>query len=256
MNKTLVFVDAENVSEENFVQVVADLKSSGECVRGKFYGSREHIGCLIDIGYQAGYEFIDTTSLIKGKKNVTDMKIVVDCITEVMESQDVTKVVIVSNDCDFIPLAYKLCGLGIVVEMPLRSNDSQDKTLADLEQELHKMQYDPRIRQDILYPQYQVVRSMLSEEFSDQLITEWITRKKRKFLKDVALLFNTQQLEDLDMPVTEFCFVTICNMLQIKYETDIGKRLLDSFTQRCFGFRYPENVAQIKLRSICEKGDA
>ena len=156
--KNLVYVDAENISKEDFTQVLTEARQMAcvGSVTGKFYGNRDVIGEMLNIGYNGGFEFIETSSIVRSRKNVTDMKITVDCITDVMDwiaqglsVADLT-VHLVSGDCDFVPLIYKLRGLGLQVELPISVSGMEEKTLADLEAALKQAQYDPRLRQDIL----------------------------------------------------------------------------------------------------------
>ena len=251
MTRNLVYVDAENISKDAFSSIISELTSEyGSTVRGKFYGNKDVIGELLQIGYTAGYEFVETSSIVRGRKNVTDMKIVVDCIADVLDCATSAEVTIVSGDCDFVPLIYKLRGYGITVHTPFLLGKLEEKTLADLEEELRVLQYEPRTRQDILQPQFQVVRSILGEEFSDELICNWFTKKKRKFVKDVALSFSVDVSELAEIPVQEFGFETICCTLGVEFDSPKAKTLLQIYTQKCFGFNYPDRALDAKLSSV------
>ena len=257
--KNLVYVDAENISKEDFVRVISKTQQMVcmSSVTGKFYGNRDVIGEMLSIGYNGGFEFIETSSIVRSRKNVTDMKITVDCITDVMDwiaqglsVSDLT-VYLVSGDCDFVPLIYKLRGLGLQVELPISISGLEEKTLADLEAALKQAQYDPRLRQDILQAQYPAVRKLLPEEqFSDDLLQEWFARKKRKFLKDATLLLGDGAAALADLAPEEFGFIRIMQILGIDKGSDVCEALLASYTQKCFGFNFPVKTRELVLNGI------
>ena len=252
MRKALVYVDAENVSIEEFQTVTENIRNDGyHKIIGKFYGNKAVLGGLIALGYKAGYEFIETSSMISGRKNVTDMKIVVDCITDVTELTEPAKVIIVSKDCDFIPLIYKLYRFNVEVETPLIDISAKEKTLKDLEEALREARYIPNLRQDILSPQYSIVRNILSEEYTDSLIEDWFNRKKNKFLKDIALLAGEVSEKIALVPAKDFSFITVCKLLGIPCDSEDGKMYLDVYTKRCFGFNYTASQREQILCNIC-----
>lgn len=251
MMKSFVYIDAENISKEEFSVTIGKIREMCTgVICGKFYGNKDKIGGLLSMGYEAGFEFVETSSIVHNRKNVTDMKITVDCITDVLDAMRNAEVFLVSNDCDFVPLFYKLRGLNVDVYAPLMSGVLQEKSIGDLEEELKKLQYDPRLRSDILSPQYDVVKQMLPDSYSDALITDWFTKKKRKFLKDLILLLGEDAAKEADLDVKEFSFLTVCERLGIKPASDIGVSLLKSYTQKCFGFSYPERTLGMKVSEL------
>ena len=85
--KILIYVDAENCSVAKFDQFVEESSKDFDCheyvVIGKFYGNHSVLGEIAIRCMQEGYEYVDTFMMNTSNKNVTDMKIVVDCITDV-----------------------------------------------------------------------------------------------------------------------------------------------------------------------------
>lgn len=121
MSKILMFVDAENVSREQVRNYLAEARSmlqETDTFVGKCYGSKDVLGSMISFFLENGFDFIDTAVYTQAKKNLADMKIIVDSIWDILETfrGDIKAVYILSNDCDFNPLIYKLKTLDIVVK--------------------------------------------------------------------------------------------------------------------------------------------
>ena len=111
MGKILIFIDAENVSKEQVTNALHDARSlSGkeDTLIGKFYGCSNVLGEMINEYLALGLEFVETSVYSLRKKNITDMKLMVDCLFDVVEAYrgDIKAIYILSNDYDYNPLVY------------------------------------------------------------------------------------------------------------------------------------------------------
>lgn len=254
MRKTLVYVDAENVSKENFDKEIAKIRADlGDAqLVGKFYGNRDVIGGMMSKCYSSGFEYVETASLITSRKNVADMKICVDCVCDALITYAgmVTDVYILSGDCDFIPLYYKLVGNGVSVHIPLLSSSLEEKRVADLENELSRIGYDPLLEENLLLPQHWRFRELLPEDFSEDLIFSCFERKRKKFLKSISNLFDAAQIEALQaIPISTFSFIDICLMANSRGESFL-LTVADLYTRKFFGVSYNSKQASVKLHEV------
>ena len=89
MSKILMFVDAENVSREQVKNYLAEARSmlqETDTFVGKCYGSKDVLGSMISFFLENGFDFIDTAVYAQAKKNLADMKIIVDSIWDILET--------------------------------------------------------------------------------------------------------------------------------------------------------------------------
>ena len=248
MRMVLIYADAENagVSEIDFwVNQIKEDCASDELAIGKFYGCFDQIKETMQICYEYGMEYVETSSLIGSRKNISDMKLVVDCITDalVLYQNKVSKVVILSKDCDFTPLIYKLRGSGIDAVSPLHSLVNRHLTVGDLNIALRDLQYNPVLEgHSALFNQYARIRELVDESFSDKLIDSFLLKRQKRFIKAIGLLCTPEQTEKLhQVPVREFSFKSVMAIV-----TDDVEKLCQIYVMKFFGFNYKDSeVASI-----------
>ena len=254
MGKVLLYVDAENCSKESVTDIVTSVKSSidGDIFIGKFYGKLDCIASMTSVCYELGLDFVETSTLVNNRKNVTDMKIVVDCVTDVCVNyrDDISRVILLSEDCDFIPLVRKLNCFGIVVELPIFEESSLNKTIADVDRELREALYDPMGQGTALEPQYPVIRELLPESYSDDLIKNYVDRKRRRFLKELVEFIESGVFAKLyEFPIEKFSFSLVCSELGLTRHSEEFASLLDVYTRKFFGKSYTLKTIRSKFQS-------
>lgn len=247
MKKVLVYVDAENISAEKFDEFCEMLEKedySGCVIEGKFYGNHTVLGDIVERCYSKGYEFVNTSFLTTNKKNVTDMKIVVDCVMDVMSEvgDSVERVYIVSQDHDFIPLVYKLKGKNCDVVLPFLDSSLSQKTCADLSKYLTENNFDFIVRQRILESPFAVIKEFAGEFFTEELIEGFVLKKKKKVAASISqILGNAESEAILAIPTVEFCFERVCAVLNVAHSNCLA--LLDVYTRKVYGLCLPKDEA-------------
>lgn len=240
--KVLVYVDAENLSPVEVTSTLQDLKSSlssEEVLVGKFYGALKSITGVMSVCYREGLEFVETSSINKGSKNVTDMKLVLDCIWDVLEDQcSVRRVVVLTKDCDFVPLVFKLIRCGVQVELPLFDPEARCYTIADVSNALKECGYCPvATGSEALGNQFGVIRSLLNSQFSDELIEAYLNRKKNNFLKVMKPLLEPSVYEAAKIENgKEFSFYSIADGV----EAGVLERVIDCYTSKFYGCSFEQ----------------
>lgn len=254
MKKILVYIDAENITCEEYVTQVRMIKSNLDkeiCVIGKVYGNQEVISkellslCLLD-----GFDFIDTAAIVTSRKNVADMKIVVDCIFDscVCFYGEVAHVFIISKDCDFVPLMQKLSGIGISIELPLyvESNVVANKSIEDV---IAENNWDPMVELDALIDPFNAILSIVGDSRRKELLS-YLGKKKRRIANEISIIYGANYASNVtNVEETEFCLRHVFRELGVaKYDMSDGAvQLLNMYTSKMFGFLYPKNVAKSKL---------
>lgn len=243
MKMILVYVDAENVGVEEINFWMNQIKgecASDELVAGKFYGSYEQIRETMQVCYEHGMDYVETSSLVGNKKNISDMKLVVDCVTDalVLYQNKVSKVVILSKDCDFTPLVYKLKGSGIEVVSPLYSMINRSLTMGDLNVALRNLDYNPVLDgHSALFNQFSRIRGLVDESFSDKLIDSFLLRRQNRFIKAIRLLCSPEQSAKLhEVSVREFSFKTVMDVVGGDLE-----QICQIYVMKFFGFNYKDS---------------
>jgi hypothetical protein len=254
MKKVLLYVDAENVSIDDVNQKVEELKNSlasDEQLVGKFYGGVNVIGGLMSTCYQLGLEYTETSSLNRGVKNLTDMKIIVDCIFDVSTTYygEISRVCILSNDCDFTPLVLKLRSQNFAVEAPLFNFDNRERTCQDVSKKLIEQEYYPLDNSDPLKcfnNQYGPLRSVLSDDFSDDVILRYLDKKRSNFLKAAKEVCGISVLKLNDVPSDEFCFDSVLDAVSL--DDNSLRILIRQYTSKFFGGLFPDTVTDKLVR--------
>lgn len=238
--KILVYVDAENVSFEQvsiFLSVNL-VKCQGECF-GKVFSTSATIGDNVQKYASLGLEFIDTTYLQHGSKNSTDMKLTVDVLSDVlaMESSEIGKVVILSRDSDFYPLALKLSTLGITVELPFSKKLKHNSmSFRDVNAELNDLKWYPLSQTNLgcLRNQFGELRKVLGVQFTDEVIYKFLEVKQKKILKAFSDYLDPKDLSDLlTIPPNKFDFYSLKNC---KSFASVDTRVaIQIYTLKAFG---------------------
>jgi len=242
MKFVLVYVDAENVNAcevDHYMDFIKGQCTDGEMVKGKFYGAYGVISDSMRACYGHGMEFVETSSIITGQKNITDMKLTVDCIADALlfYRDSLSKVYILSKDCDFTPLIYKLAGQGIEVAAPLYDVSKRHLTLGDLNVRLKELDYNPIVNGAAAFEnQFSCLRGMLGQEFSDDMIDSYLEHKRKKFFQSISVMCSQKQLEEMqEVPVREFCFADVARAMRTKLES-IAKQ----YTIKYYGFSFKD----------------
>ena len=244
----LVYVDAENLSAAEVEYAMKGIRHSlkeGETVTGKFYGALKCVTSVTQVCYQQGLEFVETSSMNHGGKNVTDMKLMLDCIYDVLQQRElVERVVVLTKDCDFLPLIFKLNGCGVEVELPLFDESARYCTLADVSLALKKAGYSPiSDGTSALDNQYECVRRLLPDDFSDGLLEAYLNKKKNNFLKIVKPLVSEEVYKKARLEGgKDFSFYSIVDGVQ----NELLERVIDCYTSKFYGFSFEQK----KLESV------
>lgn len=257
--KTLVYVDAENISVQKFDEFVAIMNSKCDyhetTVIGKFYGDHRVLGNILIRCMQEGYEYIDTALLCSTKKNVTDMKIVVDCISDAvsLHSQSDLKIYVVSSDHDFMPLAYKLRGLHCDIELPFLDDSIAIKTCSDLSKYLAENRFEVYVKNYILESPFDVIRDFTKGEFSDDIIEAFVKKRMRKIANSISDLYGIEianKILAIDIKVFKYKVLqeTIDNQKKENIE------LLNIYATKMYGICLPSAMSKNVLKGVDKNG--
>lgn len=241
MKKVLVYVDAENICKEEAREALRNVKSNlkdDEMMVGKFYGACQSITSVMQVCYEEGLEYVETSSINHGSKNVTDMKICLDCTWDVLTVYEkcVSRVIILTKDCDFVPLVYKLKGSNVEVETPLFNPEERCKTPADVSVALENEGFDPMaLGSRALKNQYCTIRALLPAKFSDGVIETYLDRKQHNFLKGVKALFDKETYDKLCSEKSrEFSLYSVIPF--VKQENLMS--VIDCYTTKYYGISF------------------
>ncbi len=238
MKRVLVYVDAENISVSQFLEVKEEINSLQNCcVVGKFYGNSTMLGDIMRECYCAGYDFVETAGISHSTKNVTDMKIAVDCIADVMHvfCGAVDVVYIVSADHDFLPLIYKLMGQGLEIKTPFLYDVMKQKTCTDVSKFLERNGFTESVCDKVCNNLMDVYLKATKNSFPYKLIVDYVERKKAKYTKYVLDMYGDVVGSRVNIiPVEEFSFATALGALQLH---SMPERVdaLDEYTRKMFG---------------------
>lgn len=247
MSKFLLYLDAENVSAEEAQVCVSEIKANlrkDEQLIGKFYGAISELESNLPKYYSLGLEYVETSTILKNHKNVTDMKIVVDCVQDVYENFRglVGKVCVLSHDCDFVPLYLKLYNENIEVETPLFVHEDDRVTLQDVSKSLPDLKYVPIDTMGTVFcfeNLFSFLREKLSFEFEDELIIRFLDKKKKKFLHTVSSVISDGVItEMMEMSALEFSFVSLID--REHFDTTTLQFVVKQYVSKFFGYVYPQ----------------
>lgn len=250
----MVYVDAENicVSELSYhVKSVKDALLDDEVLSGKFYGNTNISPEVMRFCYESGFDYVETSSLVAGHKNVADMKLVVDCITDAVTISTKKSILLLSRDCDFTPLIYKLRSLDIQVEAPLMNSYTRNFTIGDLNLRLEQLGFNPTLKgKEAFKNQMCNIRKLVGKEFSDDTIVAYLNRKKRKFIQSIAIKCNSAQQALLsDIPVELFCFGDVIKYTNIAENSEELINAARLYTLKFFGVSFKDKDIEYFVKS-------
>lgn len=246
--KAMLYVDAENVSIEDLKKHVNSIRDSlkgEEQFIGRFYGAYSNLGGVIDTCYGLGLEYVETSSLLSGTKNVTDMKIIVDCLYDVFNlyKGDVSRVFILSNDCDFTPLVLKLRCSCIEVDAPLFCVDKTKNNSVGVNAFLIEAKYCPLSEKNPLEcfkNQFSAIREIVPKEYSDEAIAECLDRKKIRFLKALCDVCGMDIMKLRTIDADKFSFFDAYRFKSL--DKSALKIMIRQYTSKFYGAYYPDSV--------------
>lgn len=237
--KVLMYVDAENVTEEqlkNSLNSLQDYNRSYE-IKGRFYGDRQNMGNIFNICMSYGLEFVDTSVLSTRRKNIADMKIIVDAMEDVLDiyKGQVFKIILVSNDIDFLPLVYKVTGRGIQVDSFLCDNDNIPISLKDVNRNLYTSNYFPMTDNRYFSVPFVDIRRILPAQITDDLIQQFLGERYEKFITSISSMVDTKKLSQLsEINTKEISAKEITHYLKEYSVSDIAE-ILKNYCQKMFG---------------------
>lgn len=222
-----LYIDGENVNTETIVDFVEnfsrDLKDSDRIV-GKLYGNRDQVKRSIPFCWEHGFSYVETSTISTSRKNIADMKLIVDCMADVIYSVatskrlEVDSVTILSKDADFLPLVYKLREVGVKVQLPLYTGEDTDST-ANLDAFLKQVGFYSGVSQNvntgILFQEIKRVCELgkengYSSDFSDDTIADHVALKTRKFYAAVGeRIYGDSAFTDFTMNPREFSLAKV-----------------------------------------------
>lgn len=257
MKKNLVYVDAENLTVEMFHAfqelLSREIDRENEMVIGKFYGNHACLGEIVSLCYSAGYEFVDTIFISGNRKNVTDMKIVVDCMMDVMSmpNRDVGKIYLASSDHDFVPLVYKLRAQNCDIVLPFVEIVTERKTCADLSKLLQSKRFEAKVKERIFEKPFDLVREFADDEYSDELVSGYVSKKLRKIVVDVYDAYGGELSDEVAaITAEEFDFKKFRDVFIGTDVSDVD--LCNLYTKKLFGVCLTRAIAEKKLEEVSE----
>lgn len=183
----ICYVDAENLSNrevELIAQCVCDNQCNSDKIELRIYGCCTRLNSVRSLNCCKSATFVETYTS-SGKKKTADVTIITDAITEAVLNHSVKAMWLCTKDCDFKPLVSKLSRFGVTVKTPFMEQEGHT-TIADVRIALKARGWDPLTRGiEAFYDQREHIRSLLSDEFSDELISKFLKRKKCNFLKEI-----------------------------------------------------------------------
>lgn len=243
--KILVYVDAENISVSEAEYALKLIRSSiavGEVLIGKFYGCRGQINSVQALCLNEGYDYVDTTNTT-GNKNQTDIKLIVDCMLETltMDAESISRVYVVSKDSDFTPMIKKLKALNLEVISPLNT-ERLALTVNDVSKALTDKNWQPRcLGVKLLDNQFSLIKELLDDSFSDELIESFVRRKQLKVLKALTILGDAETIDSLrSISVDTFSFWSLMDAPVLRAHL---RDVISVYICKMYGFRM--NAAEL-----------
>ena len=236
MKTIYVYVDAENVSFDLFEKKYSEIKREDVTVVGKVYGGRNVLGGVVPKYLMLGFDYVETSSLSCNKKNLSDMKMIVDCMEDVIRGQSsVDSVYVLSKDSDFLPLVYKIISYGIPVHTLAISQESgEELNMTSLYTALRESGLFPITADRVLGVLFDLVKESVCEEFSDDLILEYVESRKNKLSKAIRLT-NPTLADKVDLiPAKVFSFRELYKLVSIQGESGL-RVLFNVYTTKVFG---------------------
>lgn len=251
--KNYVYVDAENVAYPDF-KGYFDKHLSGTVVCGKAYGSQGVVGESSMDFIRLGFDFIDTSKFSMSSKNVADMKILTDCAFDITQLTDMkgVSVTLITKDCDFLPLVYKLMSTGVHVNVPFMGKEqSTQVSMTAITEAMTAHGYDPFASGEWLEPQVQVLQELLREEFDSTQIVAFCSRKRSRFVRALAvgnplLAASLNRIPDAEFGVTTI----VAEMQRAHYGMQDLCECISLYTGKYFGVLRSNKFIRMALKDV------
>lgn len=262
MQKIFVYVDAENVNFAQFDEVYSRIKMENDSViiHGKVYGSKDLLGSSIQKYMLLGFDYVETSSLSVNKKNLADMKLIVDCTAEVIACEPgvVKKVYVLSHDSDFLPLVYKLTQNGYSVECMILNESYEEYTTTQLNHCLKNMGYFSSDLSTVTSVLYDDLVKRLPAEYSADLIESFVDERKKKFIKEINKFDSALGASIEVIPSREFSFKKVYDAKNTMANTlteEEAMSLFRCYTSKVFGVLLRNKEVQGYLDDLqCREG--
>ena len=240
MSKILIYVDAENVSQAQVLSALSeakDLADNDDIIIGKFYGVKETLGAIVDNYIKLGFEFIDTGIYTDNHKNTTDMKLITDCLWEVVSiyQGDIKAIYILSNDRDFNPLIAKLKGFNFILNVASASIFGDLNSIDGLTRALQIRKFLP-VKKDILFVciYESIVNCLRDVEVEEFIILEYLKERIGKLHLAVETLYGIKLDCITEEYLKKFCFNRF-NAAMISHGQNNLEINVKLFTTKLFG---------------------
>lgn len=232
-----VYIDAENLSFNTVKERVTEIKKVDPNYVGKIYGSKESSRNSIQYCLLEGYDFIETSVLSPIKKNLSDSKIIVDCMYDVMTKQ-VDKVYMLSNDTDFLPLVYTLKKLHIeVIALNVRQSEETLPSTYELNSELRTTGFYGNKNVNVWDNMFNGIKTWIGDKYSDDIILEHIDTRIRKFIVALGTELGEEVLIALDnLDRHDWSFYTVRDSIAGTGVSITDKDLADRYIRKVYGF--------------------
>lgn len=254
--KHLVYVDAENLNSQQISEAMNEVRacSGSDMVVTKFYGTRDVLNSVFTTCMNLGMEFVDTSGLVKNQKNVTDMKISVDAITDVtLLYTSVSAVTVMSQDCDFAPLVYKLMGLDVKVYTPFLNFESKECVVTDVSSLLRAKGFYAIERVDVFEPLYGVMEELTCNESTRVDVAGYFGKKRSKFMREAALIMPQDVLNQVaQLSDKDFSFSKIVTFSRGRVAWPVVRTLATIYTRKMFGFSFTSDMLDCRLQPMKE----
>lgn len=259
MKFKLVYADAENLGKVDFVEAVTSLRSNlenNECIVGKFYGGLSSLNGMVAVGRDLGFTFIETSSMTTRKKNLADMSLTVDCLSDVLSQQfsEISEVVLLSQDCDFLPLVYKLKSFGFKVSTPLYVTTDERTEETIIEDVVKSNEVNLLACESLLRSPIDLLLDFSNEMYSKETLTAYYAKKRDRFLRCNTNLTDNQITMLKAVPITDFCFKSVIQVVGFS-SVELLVDLLKQYSQKFFGkcLTLQDNYAMISEMTLAMK---
>lgn len=254
MSKILLYVDAENVSFERASQFFAEAHATADAkdvVIGKCYGRKEHLGSAVRDYVELGFEYVDSSVFTELTKNITDMKLITDCVYDVfgLYKGDIKAIYILSDDCDFNPLINKLRSVKFDLNAPTMSINEKLNNSQMLTRALRIRKFYP-LDSSIIYSNLfdDIKHALLGLDYEERLIERYLGIRIKKLYNYLSQNF------DVESPKLTTEYIRAFNF-RVFYE-DVAnsnfdlEKLITLFTTKMFGETLKSSDILIAMREI------
>lgn len=239
MKFKLVYADAENLGKAAFIDAIEAIKSTletDEWMVGKFYGGLSSLNGMVSVGRELGLTFIETSSMTFRKKNLADMTLTVDCLSDVLSNQfqKISEVVLLSQDCDFLPLVYKLKSFGVNVSTPLFQNTEERTEESIIEEIIKGNEVEIFTARALTISPIAILLDYNSELYAKSTLEAYYAKKRDRFLKSNSDLTENQITILKMIPIVDFSFKSVLQTVGISNE-ELLVDLLKLYSQKMYG---------------------